>query len=111
MKTICNDLDTIVSQALKEMEAECRERGKPFSLDKINLAELGRRTGISRSKLRTAMKHGYSFARHKRQGPKNHVLDGYTEILDEKLRAGVSNSVKCLEYLQQFGFKGSLASV
>ena len=111
MKTICNDLDTIVSQALKEMEAECRERGKPFSLNKVNLAELGRRTGISRSKLRTAVKHGYSFARHKRQGPKNHVLDGYTEILDEKLRAGVSNSVKCLEHLQQFGFKGSLASV
>jgi len=111
MKTICNDLDTIVSQALKEIEIECKAQGKTFSPQRVNLAELSRRTGISRSRLRTARKNGWIFARHRRKCPKNHVLDGYTGLLDERLRSGVSNSVECLAYLEQRGFKGSLASV
>ena len=49
-KLLCNGLDTIVSQALKEME---EESGQTISLDEVNLAELSRRTHISRSKLRT----------------------------------------------------------
>ena len=44
----CNGLCTIVLQALEEMEAE---QGENFSLATVNLAELQRRTGISRSRL------------------------------------------------------------
>jgi hypothetical protein len=35
-KLLCNGLDTIVSQALKEME---EESGQTISLDEVNLAE------------------------------------------------------------------------
>ena len=50
MKEIkCNSLEDIISQAIEEMKSE---QGNNFYLDKINLAELGRRTGVSKSKLR-----------------------------------------------------------
>lgn len=39
-----NDSATILTQVLEEMK---REQGDRFSLDRINLAELSRRTGIS----------------------------------------------------------------
>ena len=38
----------IIAQAIEEMKAE---QGDSFSLERINLAELERRTGISRGKL------------------------------------------------------------
>lgn len=41
-----NGLHDIIAQAIEEMK---HEQGKNFSLDKINLAELQRRTGISRA--------------------------------------------------------------
>lgn len=44
-----NGLENIISQAIEEMKSE---QGINFSLEKINLAELERRTGISRAKLR-----------------------------------------------------------
>ena len=44
-----SNLDPAVAQAIEEMQIE---QGDGFSLEKINLAELGRRTGISRHKLR-----------------------------------------------------------
>ena len=51
-KLLCNGLDTIVSQALKEME---EESGQAISLDEVNLAELSRRTHISRNDERSTM--------------------------------------------------------
>lgn len=36
-KLLCNGLDTIVSQALKEME---EESGQAISLDEVNLADV-----------------------------------------------------------------------
>ena len=44
-----NGFDVSISQAIEEMKSEL---GDCFSLEKINLAELGRRTGVSRAKLR-----------------------------------------------------------
>ena len=38
-----------IAQAIEEMKAE---QGDSFSLERINLAELERRTGVSRSRLR-----------------------------------------------------------
>lgn len=51
-----NDSATKLTQVLEEMK---REQGDSFSFDKINLAELGRRTGISRKKLRRLKKNGF----------------------------------------------------
>lgn len=42
-------MNPVVAEAIKQMMAE---QGDKFSLEKINLADLGRRTGISRAKLR-----------------------------------------------------------
>lgn len=44
-----NDLTEIIAHALNEMK---REMGEKFNPDKVNLAELERRAGISRAKLR-----------------------------------------------------------
>lgn len=40
-----NDLQEILTQALNEMK---EESGEKFNINKVNLAELERRTGISR---------------------------------------------------------------
>lgn len=51
-----NDNDSIVSlaQALQDMKTE---QGESFDLAKVNLAELERRCGISRAKLRRGVKN------------------------------------------------------
>jgi len=46
----------IIAQAIEEMKAEW---GDTFSLEQVNLAELERRTGISRGKLRRLKKNGF----------------------------------------------------
>lgn len=50
-----DNLNETIAQALQQMKAEL---GDKFSLKKVNLAELSRRTGISRKRLRNAKKHG-----------------------------------------------------
>ena len=44
-----NDLYAMIAQALNEIK---EEKGADFSLDDVNLAELQRRTGVTRAKLR-----------------------------------------------------------
>ena len=56
-RTNSNDLQEIVTQALAEMK---QVQGENFSLEKINLAELERRTGLSRGKLRALRKNDLS---------------------------------------------------
>ena len=56
-----NDLQAILSQAISQMKSEL---GKKFDLDKINLAELNRRTGISRSKLRRFKENDFIIPPH-----------------------------------------------
>ena len=76
-----NGLEDIISQAIEEMKSE---QGNNFSLGKINLAELGRRTGVSRAKLRRLKENNFSFKPHALEGRKvpQTVLFGYTAILD-----------------------------
>ena len=65
-KDNCNiGLDEKVLQAIEEMKVEL---GEHFSLEKLNLAELGRRTGISRKKLRRLKKNGFSGNPHGAKG-------------------------------------------
>lgn len=70
-----DNLNETIAQALQQMKAE---RGDTFSLKKVNLAELSRRTGISRKRLRNAKKHGFRILVHGNTGRKkgNTVLTG-----------------------------------
>ena len=56
-----NGLEDIISQAIEEMKSE---QGNYFSLEKINLAELERRTGISRAKLRRLKANNFNQKAH-----------------------------------------------
>lgn len=105
-----NGLEEIISQAIEEMKSEA---GNNFSMDRINLAELERCTGVSRAKLRRLKKNGFTFRSHALEGRKAHqtVLSGYTAILDDLLRKGITNSAVCLERLQAVGFPGGLTTV
>ena len=98
-----DNLNETIAQALQQMKAEL---GDKFSLKKVNLAELSRRTGISRKRLRNAKKHGFRIPVHGNTGRKkdNTVLTGYTAIIDILLRKGVTNSNVILEHLQENGY-------
>ena len=62
-----NGLENILSQAIEEMKSE---QGNNFSLEKINLAELECRTGISRTKLRRFKENGFAFKPNSLEGCK-----------------------------------------
>ncbi|SCX07412.1 Transposase [Ruminococcaceae bacterium P7] len=99
----------IIAQAIAEMEETF---GEFLSIEDINLAELSRRTGLSRSKLRRLKANGFRETPHGLAGQrKEQILDGYTAVLDSLLRSGVSNSSVCMERLHSMGFQGSLSTV
>ena len=100
----------IIAQALEEMKAE---QGDFFSLEQINLAELERRTGISRGKLRRLKKNGFQDRRRNGSSGKHKItkLTGYNRIIDALLKQGVSNSTVILKRLQESGFDGKLTIV
>lgn len=105
-----NGLQTIISQALETLKAKY---GKSFNLDKVNLAELQRMTGISRSRLRHLQKNHFVVQPHGRIGQHARVtvLSGFTGVLDSLLRKGVKNSQVCFERLREIGYTGSLTQV
>lgn len=94
-----------LAKAIEEMRDE---QGDKFSLEKINLAELERRTGISRAKLRRLKENGFAEKPHALKGRKapTTLLSGYTGILDGLLKNGVVNSAVCLAKLRENGFLG-----
>ena len=105
-----NGLQELLSKAIEDMRLES---GPDFSLDKINLAELERRTGLSRSKLRTLKAKNFLVTPHalaNRKATKT-VLTGYTAIIDDLLRKGITNSAVILERLQKVGYPGGLTTV
>ena len=106
MEEKTNDLTETIAQALNEMKSEL---GDNFDLDKISLAELGRRTNISRAKLRRIKEDGFVDKPHKLTGRKAEVtvLTGYTGIIDNYLRQGITNSSLCLTRLRELGLCGS----
>ena len=95
----------IIAQAIAEMEELL---GEFTSIDEINLAELGRRTGISRAKLRRLKANGFCEQKHNR---KPTIMEEYSSLVDNYLRAGVSNSVVILQRLKEYGFPGSETTV
>ena len=105
-----NDLTEIITQAINEIK---QEQGENFNLAKINLAELERRTGLSRSRLRHLKENNFIVTPHGRTGQKATatVLTGYSGIIDGLLRKGVTNSSVCFERLQEAGYTGGLTTV
>ena len=105
-----NGSSNIIAQAIEEIKAKL---GDKFSLDHINLAELERRTGISRAKLRRLKAHGFQESPHGLLGQKHAVtvLSGYTSLLNRLLQEGVTNSAVCLDRLKNEGYKGSVSTI
>ena len=105
-----NDLQSIITQAIEEMKSE---QGSTFDLNKINLAELGRRTGLSRAQLRRLKKNDFRVTPHALTGRKANttIISGYSGVIDELLQKSVTNSEVILERIQEIGFSGSLSTV
>ena len=106
-----NDLRIeIITQAIDAMKVA---QGDSFSLENINLAELERRTGITRARLRKLKKDNFQPKPHGNKGRKaeNTILSGFTSVIDNMLMAGVENSVVILEQLEDVGYTGSLTTV
>ena len=105
-----NDLQEIITQAIEDIK---KEQGDSFDLEHLNLAELGRRTGLSRGKLRTIQENGFIVKPHGRTGMHSvtTVLSGYTGVVDEYLRKGVCNSEVIFPKLCDNGYKGSKSTL
>ena len=105
-----NGLQQTISQALEEMN---RESGGNLKISSVNLAELGRRTGLSRKKLRKLKEDGFVVKPHGNTGKKREtsVMAGFTGVADELLKKGISNSSVIFERLEEAGYTGSLTSV
>ena len=105
-----NDLQSIITQAIEEMKSE---QGSTFDLNRINLAELGRRTGLSRAQLRRLKKNDFRVTPHALTGRKANttIISGYSGVIDDLLQKSVTNSEVILERIQEIGFSGSLSTV
>ena len=105
-----NDLQTIITQVIEEMKYE---QGHKFDLNKINLAELEPRTGMTRAQLRRLQKNGFQITSHALTGRKadTTIISGYIGVIDDLLRKGVSNSEVVLERIQEQGYAGSITTV
>ena len=81
-----------VAEAIEEMRAEA---GRRFSLATVNLAELERRTGISRAKLRRMKQNGFKVLPHANKGRKSEhtILTGYSGMLDTMLSSGIPSAL------------------
>ena len=79
-----NGFASSIAQAIEEMKAE---QGDGFSLDRINLAELERRSGVSRWKPRRLKRNGFQDLPRSSKGRKHDAtkLSGYTGIIDSLL--------------------------
>lgn len=105
-----NDSTDILAQALNEIKNELGDR---FSLEKVNLADLERRTGITRAKLRRIKENGFTILPHGLLGRKAAytVVSGFSGLIDELLRKGISNSSVIFDRLKENVYAGSKSSV
>ncbi len=105
-----NDSTVTLAQALQDIK---KEQGEKFSLETVNLAELQRRTGISRAKLRRLKSNNFKETPHGLAGRKSvkTVISGYEAVINDQLRQGVTNSVNIFDKLKEVGYKGSLSGV
>ena len=84
-----NGLQEIIDKAIEEM---AREAGDSFDIDRMNLAEFSRRTGLSRSKARSLKAKGFVVTPHGRCGMKAEttVISGFEGVVNALLMVGVT---------------------
>ena len=80
-----NDSTVTLAQALQDIK---KEQGEKFSLETVNLAELQRRTEISRAKLRRLKSNNFKETPHGLTGRKSAktVISGYEAVINDQLR-------------------------
>ena len=105
-----NDYKVSLAQALQDMKTE---QGENFDLAKVNLAELRRRCGISRAKLRRLKSNNFKETPHALTGRKasKTVMTGYESVANDLLRQGVKNTSVIYDRLKEVGYKGSLSGI
>ena len=105
-----NDLQSTISQALQIIKEKA---GDKFDIEKVNLAELQRLTGLSRKKLRNLKDNGFIVKPHGLTGRKKDVtvLSGFTGMVDALLMKGVTNSSTIKDRLDEAGYTGSQTTV
>ena len=105
-----NDLQLTISQALQKMKEKA---GDKFNIEKVNLAELQRLTGLSRKKLRNLKDNGFIVKPHGLAGRKKEdtVLSGFTGMVDALLMKGVTNSGTIKDRLDVVGYTGSQTTI
>ena len=108
-----NDTTQDERRITEALEAMKEEAGEDFSLASVNLAELERRTGVTRAKLRRLKENSFEFKPHASKGRKAEttVLTGYTDTLDNMLRGGITNSSVCLDRIRELGYTGGQTTV
>ena len=104
-----NDLQSTISQALQIIKEKA---GDKFDIEKVNLAELQRLTGLSRKKLRNLKDNGFIVKPHGLTGRKKDVtvLSGFTGMVDALLMKGVTNSSTIKDRLDEAGYFQCLRS-
>lgn len=104
------DAMNIITKAYEQMKEEGVDSyrgGKP------NLAELSRRTGVTRKTLERIFKNGLEPHKHGNSVKRgSHVMvDSAKEKAEELLRSGVVNTSVIYEMIKGVGYKGSLTTV
>ena len=104
-----NGLHVCLAQALQDMKME---QGEEFDPSAINLAELQRRTGISRAKLRRLKSNNFKDMPHALTGQKyvKTVMTGYESVANNLLRQGVKNSSVIFERVPYSTCKGNCSA-
>ena len=105
-----NDLQSTISQALQIIKEKA---GDKFDIEKVNLAELQRLTGLSRKKLRNLKDNGFIVKPHGLTGRKKEdtVLSGFTGMIDALLMKGVTNSSTIKDLLNEAGCTSSQTTI
>ena len=105
-----NDLQSTISQALQIIKEKA---GDKYDIEKVNIAELQRLTGLSRKKLRNLKDNGFIVKPHGLTGRKKDVtvLSGFTGMVDALLMKGVTNSSTIKDRLDEAGYTGSQTTI
>lgn len=103
-------LQEIIDKAIEEL---ARETGDSSELDQLNLAELSRRTGLSRSRARSLKAKGFVVMPHGRCGMRagSTIMSGFERVVDALLMEGVTNSEVVFERIAGQGCKGGKTTV
>lgn len=105
-----SSLQEIIDKAIEDM---AREEGDSFDIGTMNLAEFSRRTGLSRSKVRTLKEKGFKAAPHGRCGmkAKTTVISGFEGVVNAMLADGVTNSEVVFARISAQGYEGGRTTV